>query len=111
MQIQALTFNDVLLVAAVLFLIIELYTKIMNAIKAHRDEKNRREQPVNSLEHTVQEHEEKLKKDHTRLSDLEESNRILMRAMMALMSHELNGNSDDKLRASYEEIQQYLIEK
>lgn len=66
---------------------------------------------MSDLEQTVNEHEEKLKRDHDRLNSLEESNRIIMRAMMALMSHEINGNSDDKLRASYEEIQKYLIEK
>ena len=32
-----------------------------------------------------------------------------MRALMALMSHEINGNSDDKLKQSYDEIQTYLI--
>ena len=111
MQIQTLTFNDVLLVVAVIFLFVEIYTKIMTAVKTHREEKKRREQPVSTLEQTVQEHEQKLGKDHERLNDLEESNRILMRAMMALMSHELNGNSNDKLQASYEEIQQFLIEK
>lgn len=111
MQIQTLTFNDVLLAIAVIFLFVEIYTKIMGAIKTHREEKTRKEQPVNTLEQTVQQHEAKLEKDHERLNNLEESNRIMMRAMMALMSHELNGNSNDKLQASYEEIQQFLIDK
>ena len=111
MQIQALTFNDVLLFIAILFLIIEIYTKAMGAAKAHREEKNRREQPVSTLEHTVSAHEEKLAKDHERLNTLEDSNRIFLRAMMALLSHEINGNSNDKLKASFEEIQQYLIDK
>ena len=111
MQIQALTFNDVLLAIAVIFLFVEIYTKIMGAIKTHCEEKTRKKQPVNTLEQTVHQHEAKLEKDHERLNNLEESNRIMMRAMMALMSHELNGNSNDKLQASYEEIQQYLIDK
>jgi hypothetical protein len=34
-----------------------------------------------------------------------------MRAVMALLSHEISGNSDDKLKASLEEIQKHLIEK
>lgn len=111
MQIQTLTFSDVLLAFAVLFLFVEIYTKIMGAIKTHREEKKRKEQPVSDLEQTVQQHGQTLEKDHERLTNLEESNRIMMRSMMALMSHELNGNSNDKLQASYEEIQQYLIEK
>lgn len=111
MQIQAITFSDVLLAAAVILLCVEVYTKVMGAIKTHREEKKRKEQPVSTLEQTVQQHEAKLRNDHERLNNLEESNRISLRAMMALMSHELNGNSNDKLQASYEEIQQYLIDK
>ena len=56
-------------------------------------------------------HDDKLKNDHKRLNDLEESNRIIMRALMAMLSHEINGNSDEKLKASFDEIQQFLIEK
>ena len=40
-----------------------------------------------------------------------QSNRIIMRALMAMLSHEINGNSDEKLKASFDEIQQFLIEK
>ena len=68
-------------------------------------------QPVNTLENTVEDHERKLKNDHERITELEESNRIIMRALMAVMSHEVNGNSTDKLQKSMEEIQEFLIER
>jgi hypothetical protein len=63
------------------------------------------------LEQQVKDHGEKLKNDHERLSELEDSNRIIMRALMAMLSHEINGNSDEKLRASFDEIQNFLVEK
>ena len=66
---------------------------------------------MNTLEEQVKQHEERLKKDHERLTELESSNRIIMRALMAMLSHEINGNSDEKMAAAYEEIQKYLIEK
>ena len=66
---------------------------------------------MNSLESKVNEHEEKLKKDHERLNELEEANRIQMRALMAMLHHEIDGNSVDGLKKSYDEIQQYLIDK
>ena len=83
----------------------------MSAIKTAREEKRRREQPVSSLETLVQHHDEKLIRDHERLNGLEESSRITLRALMALLSHEINGNSDEKLKASFDEIQKFLIEK
>lgn len=111
MQIQNLTFEQFVGAIAVILVLIGVYKTVMDAIKTWREEKKRREQPVSNLEQTVQEHEQKLKNDHDRLNTLEESNRIIMRAMMALMGHEINGNSTDKLKSSYDEIQRFLIDK
>ncbi len=111
MQIQTLTFDQLVGAAAVFLLMIGIYNTIMSAIKNAREEKKRRNQPVNTLEDTVKDHDEKLKKDHERLNELEDSNRVIMRALMALLSHEINGNSADKLKASLDEIQKFLIEK
>lgn len=66
---------------------------------------------MNSLEETVKEHDERLKRDHERLNDLEEANRIQMRALMAMLHHEIDGNEIDGLKKAYSEIQQYLIDK
>lgn len=96
---------------AVALVLIGAYNTIMGAVKTHREEKKRKDAPVNNLEEQVKEHEDKLKRDHERLNELENGNRIMMRAMMAMLSHEINGNSDDKLKASLDEIQKFLIEK
>lgn len=46
-----------------------------------------------------------------RVKAIEDGNRVLCRGILALLSHEINGNSDDKLRASQQEITDYLIDK
>ena len=106
-----LTSNTIFVVLAVILLFIDVYIRVMTAVKTYRDEKRRKNQPVNTLETKIEDHEEKLRKDYARLNELEDGNRIMMRAMMALLSHEINGNSDEKLRSSYDEIQQYLIDR
>ncbi|MBO7670963.1 MAG: hypothetical protein J6S60_10280 [Oscillospiraceae bacterium] len=106
-----ITFEQLVGLMAVALVLIGAYNTIMSAIKTHREEKKRKDAPVNTLEETVKKHDERLSRDHERLNELEDSNRIIMRALMALMSHEINGNSDDKLKASYDEIQRFLIEK
>ena len=111
MQIQTLTFEQILVAIAVILLLVDIDNKIMTAVKNAREEKKRRNQPVNTLEDTVKDHTAKLKKDHERLTELEDSNRVIMRALMALLSHEISGNSDEKLKASLDEIQKFLIEK
>ena len=111
MQIQTLTFEQLIGAVAVILLMIGAYNTIMSAIKTHREERRRREQPVSTLETTVNAHEERLHRDHERLNDLEEANRIQMRALMAMLHHEIDGNSTEGLKKSYDEIQQYLIDK
>lgn len=96
---------------AVALVLIGAYNTIMGAIKTHREEQRRKDAPVNNLEEQVKGHEEELKRDNDRLKELEDGNRIMMRAMMALLSHDINGNSSEKLKQSLEEIQQYLIDK
>ena len=111
MQIQALSFEQLIGTAAVILLLVGIYNTIMGAIKTAREEKKLKDQPVNTLESTVSDHSEKLKNDHERITALEESNRIIMRSLMAVMSHEVNGNSTEKLQKSMDEIQQFLIER
>ena len=43
--------------------------------------------------------------------DLEEGNRVICRGILAMLSHEINGNSKDKLISSQQEITNYLIER
>ena len=111
MGIQDLTWQTLLGAALVFLLSIDVYLKIMSARKTYRDEKKRKDAPVNNLEETVKDHDEKLKKDHERLNQLEEAMRILMRSQIAQLDHEISGNSVDKLRDSRNEIQQFLIDK
>lgn len=111
MQIQTLTFEQLVGAAAIILLMIGTYNTIMSAIRTHREEQKRKSAPVTTLEEQVKGHEAMLKRDNDRLKELEDGNRIIMRAMMALLSHDINGNSAEKLKQSLEEIQKYLIDK
>ena len=108
---ENITFGQLVGLAAVVLVLVAAYNTVMTAVKNYREEKARKDKPVSTLETKVNDHEERLDRDHKRLNDLEESNRIIMRALMAMLSHEINGNSDDKLRASFDEMQQFLIDR
>ena len=87
---STLTFGAIMIFLAVLLLFVDVYIKISTAIKTYREEKNRKERPVTTLEEQVKTHEEKLKNDHERLKELEDGNRIMMRAIMSILSHDIN---------------------
>ena len=53
----------------------------------------------------------KLGSDNKRIESLEAGNKALCRGMLALLSHEINGNSLDKLTKAQEELTSYLVER
>ena len=108
---ENITFEQLRSLVLVVLALLGGYNVVMTAVKNRREEKKRRDAPVNTLETTVKEHDERLKRDHERLNDLEEANRIQMRALMAMLHHAIDGNSIDRLQKSFDEIQQYLIDK
>ena len=108
---QALTFDQLITTSVVILVLVGAYNTIMTAVKTRREEKKLKEKPVNDITTIIEQHEKKLDNDNDRLVHMEEANRVMLRGVMALLSHEINGNSVDKLKTSYDEIQQFLIEK
>ena len=53
----------------------------------------------------------KLDNDHKRIKTLEDGNKVVCKALMALLSHEINGNSSDKLQKALTDLHEYLIER
>lgn len=94
------------------------YNTIATARKNRREEKKERENPINQLIAHVNKHDESLENDkrrmdefETRMGKLDIQSTIMLRGVRALLSHEVNGNSVDKLNASLQEIDNYLIER
>lgn len=50
-------------------------------------------------------------RDMARLDDLEADNKLVLRGVMQLMTHEIDGNHVDALRAVRDDIQHHLIER
>lgn len=113
-----LTYDRFLTALVVILLLAGAYTTIMTAIKTRREEKKLRDSPVTQLKERVDRHEELLSKDkdrldaiETRMQDMGEQSTIILRGVRALLSHEINGNSVDKLNSSASEIDDYLIKR
>lgn len=77
---------------------------IYSAYKAIRKPDDERDKKLNR-------HQELLENDNKRLKELEESNKIMMQSMLALMSHELDGNHKTELEKARNDLQEYLIKK
>lgn len=49
--------------------------------------------------------------DHDRIKDVETGNEKICKCVLAIINHELTGNSVDKMREARDEMQNYLIQK
>jgi len=66
---------------------------------------------VSVLESTVKRHDEKLEHDNNRLKNGEEENKVMLRALLALLDHSLDGNNIDQMQAAKADLQKHLIER
>ena len=67
--------------------------------------------PTRDLAQWRRDVDKKLDYDNKRLERMEEGNKVICRGILALLSHEVNGNSTDKLKSSQQEITDYLIDR
>lgn len=68
-------------------------------------------QPDTERDETLAKHSELLDNDNRRLKELEDSNKIIMQSMLALMSHAIDGNHTKDLEKARDDLQKYLIRR
>ena len=69
------------------------------------------EEKMKVFEDRLKKHEEYFNNDNKRLLAIEEGNRVTQKAILALMSHAINGNDIDKLKEAENSLREYLINK
>lgn len=118
MNMGDIQFSQIMQLCALVLILVGAYNTIMSAIKNRREEKKLRDSPVTQLAERVDRHDELLAKDKDRLDDHDKQlkdigtgMRVMLRNNMAVTSHLINGNSTDKMQASYTEIQDYLVDR
>lgn len=96
--------KDFVIVAVALLAFIVLLGNVIKTVKEWRT-------PGMSEAEWRRDVDNKLDKDNRRIKSLEDGNRVVCKALMALLSHEINGNSNDKLQKALSDLNDYLIER
>lgn len=91
---------------------------VLNAIKKLKepaetqsqkfDEVNKR---LDGIEAKMEKYDEYFDNDKKRIDLLQEGNRVTQKAILALMSHALDGNHTDELEEAKNKLHDYLLEK
>lgn len=77
-------------------------------IKAIHKRQDRFEERLDGME---RDYGEFFRRDKERLNAIEEGNRVTQRALLALLSHGIDGNDVDEMRNAKKELEDYLITK
>ena len=93
-----------LIVAAALIVVAN---SIMAGIKSFRDLRK----PSNDIEKWRRDTDTKLDNDNKRLIALESGNKALCQGMLAVLNHEITGDSIGDLTAAQKKMQDYLINR
>ena len=78
--------------------------------KAKAPEKNQNER-IDKLEKEMEKFKQFFENDNRRLRKLEDGNIVTQQALLALLSHALNGNDIDSLKKAKEHLESYLTGK
>lgn len=96
--------KDFIIVAVAILAFIVLLGNVVKTLKEWR-------KPGMSEADWRRDVDDKLNSDNKRIRTLEDGNRVVCKALMALLSHEINGNSNDKLQKALSDLNNYLIER
>ena len=91
-------------VAAAIAVIVSFVKKV----KAPNDAQNAK---LKEHEDMLKQHETWFENDDNRLRNIENGNKITQKALLALLSHGIDGNDVDGMKKAKEELQHFLIEK
>lgn len=67
--------------------------------------------PIKKLVEDVEEHDDKLKRDDKRITQQESDMQMMLKCMLVLMNHDIDGNGVDKLKSTRDELQEYITNR
>jgi hypothetical protein len=84
---------------------------IVKWVQAARAPGKRVNDRLKAVEAQLEEHGKYLTNDKRRLEAIEEGSRVTQKAILALLSHGIDGNDIEAMRTAKAELQEYLIER
>ena len=96
-----------------------LWDKIESRVKAEKQPNANLEARVEKIEKemefgikvTFEKYEERFSRDLARINGIDDSNKIMLKSLLAIMDHEIDGNHIEKLKAARDDLQNYMLNK
>lgn len=106
-------------IAAGVLTLFNLGDKIISWVKAMKKPQDDIELRVTRLEKLIEgeykmlfnDFEARFKRDLERINEIEKSNKLTQKSLLALMRHAIDGNNIDKLKKVADELSDYIVDK
>lgn len=100
----------ILYIASAVVLIANAWEKVSNAKKAANAPNDQQNTRLDALEKWKEEVDRKLSSDNDRLGAILSSDRVMLRALQALLDHGIDGNNIKQMQDAKTELQNHLID-
>lgn len=67
--------------------------------------------PSDDLKKQVEKHEQLLDNDNKRLLEIEQSNKMILQALLVSINHDITGNGIERMTKVRDQLQEYLIDR
>lgn len=86
-------------------------TVLIKTVQKLKEPEKTQDARILALEEQVKKFNKFFDNDNKRLVELERGNTVTQQAILALLSHALNGNDEDSLKNAKSNLEQYLLNK
>lgn len=100
-----------LVIMGAIITIFTIWEKVESRANKFREPTNAIETRVSLIEQKMNDYEIRFKRDKERLDDIEEINKLTLRATLALLNHSLTGNNEDEMNGVKKDLEKFLINK
>lgn len=97
--------------ASAVVLLSNALEKIIMAVKIAKAPGDKQDERLDALEKWQKDVDGKLKQDNKRLGDIEEGNRAIQHALLALLDHGIDGNNIKQMQDAKTTLRNHLINK
>lgn len=103
--------NSYLIICSIITSTAAVVAIIITLIRFMKSPNTRQDERLSGLEGRMDCVEKHIDSDNKRLQIIEEGNRVTQRALLALLSHALDGNDTDELKNAKDKLKEYLVNK
>lgn len=114
-MIETMTVRDIidifLSVCAAIITVAAAFKIITDAIKKFKEPEMKQDDEIKEIKDRLEAHDTYLANDKAKIDSIEAGNKVTQQAILALLSHAINGDSKEQLEKAKTSLTDYLINR